>query len=274
MTLASSGSLSMGGSAANRSINVELGNAATDQISLNDTDVRTLGGASSGTIAISDFYGASAGGGGVSNPLGIGITYTANSDTYTDTVIPATPSTVSNSNSQITGTTWWRRVRLTVPSAGSYAVHIRGQRDGNATSYRGDAQIAAIDFNGQLETLDTTGGIQSGWRTVDRQSSTITSMPTTNYAATSGGSNGRFVLKVSNTVTSSSLTGRLSNIAANYNGASNLGYGYFETSGGSVSNANYHALSPTKTGLSQGDYVDIYYGVDCASLQLLQFTLV
>ena len=271
MTLASSGSLSMGGSTATRSINLELGNAATDQISLNDTDVRTLGGASAGAIAISDFYGASAGGGGVSNPLGIGITYTANSDTYTDTNIPYPYQTISSSNSQITGTTWWRRLRLTVQTSGSYAVHIRGQRDGNRTYYRGDAQIAAIDFNGQLETLDTTGGIQSGWRTVDRQSSTITSMPTTNYAATSSGSNGRFVLKVSNTVTSSSFTGRLSNIA---NGGSNLGYGYFETSGGSISNSNYHALSPTKTGLSAGDYVDIYYGVDCQSLQLLQFTLV
>ena len=271
MTLASSGSLSMGGSTADRSINLELGNAATDQISLNDTDVRSLGGQSTGTIAISDFYGASAG--GVSNPLGIGITYTANSDTYTDTVIPATASTVSNSNAQITGTTWWRRLRLTVQTSGSYAVHIRGQRDGNATSFRGDAQFAGIDWNGNFIPVQIVGNTNL-WRTVNRQSSTQTSMPTTHYAAASSGNNGRFVIKPSNTITGSTFTGRLSNIAANYNGSSYSGYGYFETSGSTLTNATYHALSPTITGLSAGDYVDIYYGVDCASLQSLTFTLV
>jgi len=60
MTLASSGTLSIGGSTANRSINLELGRSATATSNLNETDLRTLAGVASGTISISDFYGKSA----------------------------------------------------------------------------------------------------------------------------------------------------------------------------------------------------------------------
>jgi len=61
MTLAASGTLSMGGSTANRSVNLELGQSATAQISLNDANVRALAGVPSGAITIAtDFYGKSA----------------------------------------------------------------------------------------------------------------------------------------------------------------------------------------------------------------------
>lgn len=59
MTLASSGEISIGGSTANRSINLELGLAATATSSLNDAGFRTLAGVSSGAISMSDFYGKS-----------------------------------------------------------------------------------------------------------------------------------------------------------------------------------------------------------------------
>ena len=60
MTLASSGEISLGGSTANRSINLELGQAATATISLNDANVRTLAGVASGAIVVpTDFYGKS-----------------------------------------------------------------------------------------------------------------------------------------------------------------------------------------------------------------------
>lgn len=62
MTLASSGEISLGGSTANRSINLELGQAATATISLNDANVRTLAGVASGAIVVpTDFYGKSNG---------------------------------------------------------------------------------------------------------------------------------------------------------------------------------------------------------------------
>ena len=59
MALESSGTLSIGGSTTNRSINLELGRSATATSNLNETDLRTLAGVSSGTIAISNFHGKS-----------------------------------------------------------------------------------------------------------------------------------------------------------------------------------------------------------------------
>ena len=60
MTLAPSGPISMGGSTATRSINLELSQAATAQISLNDANVRSLAGVPSGAIILpTNFYGKS-----------------------------------------------------------------------------------------------------------------------------------------------------------------------------------------------------------------------
>jgi hypothetical protein len=61
MTLNSSGPISLGGSTAGQSINLELSKSATAQVSLNDTDVRTLAGVASGAIIMpTNFYGKSA----------------------------------------------------------------------------------------------------------------------------------------------------------------------------------------------------------------------
>jgi hypothetical protein len=61
MTLAASGALSLGGTATNRSVNLELSQSATAQISMNDTNVRTLAGVASGAITLTtDFYNKSA----------------------------------------------------------------------------------------------------------------------------------------------------------------------------------------------------------------------
>lgn len=60
MTLNSSGPISLGGSTSGQSINLELGQSATAQISLNDTNVRTLAGVPSGAIVVpTNFYGKS-----------------------------------------------------------------------------------------------------------------------------------------------------------------------------------------------------------------------
>lgn len=63
MALNSSGPISLGGSTAGQSVNLELGQSATAQISFNDADVRSLTGTSSGTALImpTNFYGKSAG---------------------------------------------------------------------------------------------------------------------------------------------------------------------------------------------------------------------
>nr|BAR33245.1 hypothetical protein [uncultured Mediterranean phage uvMED] len=59
MTLASSGTIAIGGSTANRSINLELGRSATAASSLGETSLRTLAGVSSGAISLSNFHGKS-----------------------------------------------------------------------------------------------------------------------------------------------------------------------------------------------------------------------
>ena len=60
MTLESSGAISLGGSVTNRSVNLELSQGASAQISMNDTNVRTLAGVPSGAIILpTNFYGKS-----------------------------------------------------------------------------------------------------------------------------------------------------------------------------------------------------------------------
>jgi len=62
MTLAASGEISLGGSVTNRSVNLELSQGASAQISMNDANVRSLAGVASGAITMpTDFYGKSAG---------------------------------------------------------------------------------------------------------------------------------------------------------------------------------------------------------------------
>jgi hypothetical protein len=58
MPLNPTGPISLGGATTGQSINLELGQAATAQVSLNDTNVRTLAGVASGAIIMpTDFYG-------------------------------------------------------------------------------------------------------------------------------------------------------------------------------------------------------------------------
>jgi hypothetical protein len=59
MALNSSGPISLGGATTGQSINLELSQAATATISLNDTNARALAGVTSGQISISNFYGKS-----------------------------------------------------------------------------------------------------------------------------------------------------------------------------------------------------------------------
>jgi hypothetical protein len=59
MALATSGTMSIGGTTANRSINLELGESATATSSLGDADFRGLAEVASGAISMSNFHGKS-----------------------------------------------------------------------------------------------------------------------------------------------------------------------------------------------------------------------
>lgn len=61
MALNVSGPISLGGSTAGQSINLELSQSATAQVSMNDANVRSLAGVASGAIVMpTNFYGKSA----------------------------------------------------------------------------------------------------------------------------------------------------------------------------------------------------------------------
>lgn len=283
-------SMSMGGDDPKQSISVELGASATDTIELGGSAARGLAGVGiNGAIDIEDFYGQEAQG-----PFSLGITSNFNGTVGIDTNIPA----FTSGSGQISSTSsMWRRMRLTNTGASAtFNLYVRGQRDGSATYYYGDMQIAAyvVDADGSnetVETLDTPTGIMSGWLTrqtmyAQTDSTWTASTPgNPHYSVTDADGNtslarnGQLNIMTTNRVTTSSGTGRLSNLAANYNGASNLGYGFFETSVTAnaspyipSSNAYYHALSPSFS-LNNGEYLDIYYGVDCPSWQEVRFEL-
>jgi len=59
MTLASSGTMSIGGTTTDRSINLELGRSATATSSMGETALRDLAEVSTGAISMSNFYGKS-----------------------------------------------------------------------------------------------------------------------------------------------------------------------------------------------------------------------
>ena len=67
MTLNASGAISLGGSVTGQSVNLQLGQGAATQVSMNDTNVRTLAGIASGAIDFNSFHG---------KPSFIGGTYT------------------------------------------------------------------------------------------------------------------------------------------------------------------------------------------------------
>lgn len=75
MALNSSGPISLAGTTAGQSIQVELGGNGTTQVSLNDTAVRTLAGVPSGQISLNTFYGKA-------NAVTINLTIAANTANY------------------------------------------------------------------------------------------------------------------------------------------------------------------------------------------------
>lgn len=121
MTLASSGTLSIGGSTATRSINLELGLSATANSSIGQTNFRTLAGVSSGTISLSNFYGKS------SRPA---LTYTFGSPVANASLNVSSISGYIAGVSDIT-VTINSGVYLYATSTGSYGLNLSGGSSGD-----------------------------------------------------------------------------------------------------------------------------------------------
>jgi hypothetical protein len=165
MTLAASGAISLGGSTANRSINLALGNAATAQVSLNDYFVRALAGVSSGAIIMpTNFYGAFAYNGTMTQGIDTSGLYTAYGFarfTPTGSISPDN-ETIVDIYKFFNGTNWYLTVRLgtstttpqtywtTINIGGSFTINssaATGYYNGNTWEFLG-ANPAALTGTG------------------------------------------------------------------------------------------------------------------------------
>ena len=274
MTLAASGTMSIGGippgTAADRSIQLELGGNGSTQMSMNDAAVRALGdqtGAGSAINMSTDFYGKSAGGGPPAQYLPVSLSGT---DSATDSSIPAQITPIDNN--QITGTTYWRRVRLTSSQAGNFRLYCNPFRTSTAVlMFRSDMQAnMLIVTQSGTETevpllVGTTGA--TGWQRAE-PTSTPTQPTTWNTVSTGGTSGGRFLQRTSLFPSGSSGTGRLQNFIS-----PTTGYGYFETTSMPTSVPLFLWVRSPQYTLAVGDTIDFYYGVDCPGLSSIYFYL-
>ena len=256
--------MALGGATYGRSINRELGRSATAQVSVDDTLVRSLTATGYGTtISLADFYGKSY------NPADQYLPATVSGDnSVVDNNIPALIG--SSNNTQITGTTYWRRARVTYTGAtGTKKLIVRPRRNGTAVSYRGDIQavmliVTQLGNENEVPFVNSGGGTAIGW---EKASITTSSTTPSSWSAvnTTAVTNGEFYIRTNPYPTGSSGTGRLRNFIY-----TTRGYGYFETSGSTLTSAYYWLRSPSYY-LTAGDTVDFYYGVDASSISEVAF---
>ena len=270
MTLAASGTMSLAGTATDRSVQVELGGNGTTQMSMNDAAVRSLGdqaGADSTINMATDFYGKSAGDGPPAQYLPVSLSGT---DSATDSSIPAQITPVDNN--QITGTTYWRRVRLTSSQAGNFRLYCNPVRTSTSVlMFRSDMQanmLVVTQSGTETEVpllVGSTGA--TGW---ERANYTSTPTQPTNWISvtTTNNNQGKFVQRTIAYPSGSSGTGRLRNFIS-----TTTGYGYFETSGTPTSVPLYFWVRTPQYTLAVGDTIDFYYGVDCSGLSSINFYL-
>lgn len=268
MTLAASGTMSLAGTATDRSIQVELGGDGSTQMSMNDTTVRDLAGVATGAINMTtDFYGKSAGGGPPAQYLPVSLSGT---DSATDSSIPAQIQPIDNV--QITGTTYWRRVRLTSSQAGNFRLYCRPLRTSTTViMFRSDMQanmliVTQAGTETEVPFISSGGVAAQGWE----KAATTNTPAQSSWSAvsTTTVSGGLFYIKNSSTPTGSSGTGRLQNFIS-----TGTGYGYFETTSMPQSVPLYLWLRSPQYTLAVGDTIDFYYGVDCAGLSSIDFYL-
>lgn len=182
MALNGSGPISLGGSTSGQSVNLELGNSATAQISFNDADVRTLTGTSAGTALImpTNFYGKSftevTVGSYVLSVKGLNIYYYG----Y-DNAPGGTPSTFGSiSNGTYSGATIKAVYSIspnnTPNDALSYLIIFSGDR---SAGFFTDLQIAGASVVGSIGAPSYSAGNDETSFTITPPSTTATRFGTT-----------------------------------------------------------------------------------------------
>ena len=233
---------------------------------MDDAAVRALGDSTGPQSAMnmSGFYGKS------SVPAQYLPVSLSGTDSATDSSIPAQITPINNV--QITGTTYWRRVRLTSSQAGNFRLYCNPFRTStSALMFRSDMQTNMLIVT-QSGTETEVPLLVGNTGAANWQKANPTSTPTqpTSWigVTTTGLTQGRFYQKTSSGPSASSGTGRLQNFIS-----PTTGYGYFETTGMSSSLPLFLWVRSPQYTLAVGDTIDFYYGVDCPGLSSIYFYL-
>jgi len=171
MALNSSGPISLGGSTVGQSINLELGQSATAQASMNATNFRTLAGVASGQISISNFYGKS----NITGWFGIYQSTIPASSTYNSArgvvvdgsnnlyVIATTNNNAALLKISSTGslTAQKQYTNFNVDATGDYVCNMLLDGSGNIYAYTSNAKILKADSSFAY----SAGRASKGWTT-------------------------------------------------------------------------------------------------------------
>lgn len=163
MTLATSGTMSIGGSTQDRSINLELKRAATATSNLNETSLRDLADVSSGAISLSDFYGKSYYDWSVTITIGAGTFFGQYFRGYGSVGDPSNPSTfgsASDTTCDLYSTNpTWAFYSVNNGMTFFYVYDSSGTPTGNAGWTTCDVYITQQNTNGTPSTTRTRSNL-------------------------------------------------------------------------------------------------------------------
>jgi hypothetical protein len=159
VALNASGPISLGGSTAGESINLELGQSATAQVSLNDTNVRSLAGVPSGAIIMpTNFYGKSTMSVSANSVSGSASGFASSGFVATS----GTPNTTVTGGTSPFTFSWVRISGSTVPQISSATAQNPGWSNANTPEGINTAtwRVTVTDANSNTATADITVTLQ------------------------------------------------------------------------------------------------------------------
>jgi hypothetical protein len=149
MTLNASGTISLAGTTTGQSVEIELGGSGTSQISLNDTNVRTLLGVASGQISMSSAYGKS-------NRVSLSYTFTSSTPNASLNVTSIGGYVSGKSDITITVN---GGVYLYATSTGNYGLTLSGGNTGDTVTLVNKGYIMGMGGAGaRCSSNGATGG--------------------------------------------------------------------------------------------------------------------
>lgn len=183
MTMNSSGPISLAGTTAGQSIEIENGGNGTTQISLNDAAVRTLAGVPSGAITMpTNFYGKS-------NRVALTYTYSANASNQSLNVTSIAGYTAGKSDITITVNSG---IYIWSSSTGTPALTLTGGSTGDTITLVNNGYIMGMGGNGGNWATGTGAGYPGGTALSLGFNTTINNTNASAYIGGGGGGGGNY----------------------------------------------------------------------------------